>query len=182
MPKTQLVVSIKYQIVTTFLIFTQLVDFWPWHTHIPRQRLWVLKERNFRFSLFFVCFEWREYSGLIGLIGDQPAYWCYWKQSNKSPFVSVAIKARAEQVYLLCRAAATKRSAANLKGDLGGGVNTDSRKKESRSTLLFSVNPPGLQCFSVTHKLSKSYACFVIYSHTTLFVNNHLWYFDNLPT
>ena len=39
---------------------------------------------------------------------------------NKSPFVSVAIKARAEQVYLICRAAATKRSAANLKGDLGG--------------------------------------------------------------
>ena len=39
---------------------------------------------------------------------------------NKPPFVSVAIKARAEQVYLLCRAAATKRSAANLKGDLEG--------------------------------------------------------------
>ena len=40
--------------------------------------------------------------------------------SDKSPFVSVAIKARAEQVYLLCRAEATKRSVANLKGDLGG--------------------------------------------------------------
>ena len=40
--------------------------------------------------------------------------------STKSPFVSVAVKARAEQVYLLCRAAATKRSAANLKGDLEG--------------------------------------------------------------
>lgn len=39
---------------------------------------------------------------------------------NKPPFVSVAIKARAEQVYLLCRAAATKRSAANLKGGLEG--------------------------------------------------------------
>ena len=36
------------------------------------------------------------------------------------PLVSVVIKARADQVYLLCRAAATKRSAANLKGDLGG--------------------------------------------------------------
>ena len=86
-------------------------------------RLWVLKERNESFSLFFVWAQWREYSGLIGFIGDQPAYWtywCYWKQNNKSPFVSVAIKARAEQVYLLCRAAATKRSAANLKGDLEG--------------------------------------------------------------
>lgn len=39
---------------------------------------------------------------------------------TKSPFVSVAVKARAEQVYLLCRAAATKRSVANLKGDLEG--------------------------------------------------------------
>ena len=52
--------------------------------------------------------------GLLGLLG----LLVYWKQNNKSPFVSVAIKARAEQVYLLCRAAATKRSAANLKGDL----------------------------------------------------------------
>ena len=39
---------------------------------------------------------------------------------SKFPFVSVAIKARAEQVYLLCRAEAMKRSVANLKGDLGG--------------------------------------------------------------
>ena len=59
----------------------------------------------------------------IGLIG---AYWgsasllVYWKQNNKFPFASVAIKARAEQVYLLCRAVATKRSEANLKGDLEG--------------------------------------------------------------
>ena len=36
------------------------------------------------------------------------------------PLFSVAIKASAEQVYLLCRAAATKRSVAHLKGGLEG--------------------------------------------------------------
>ena len=40
--------------------------------------------------------------------------------SEPPPLVSVAIKARAEQVYLLCRAETTKRSVANLKGDLEG--------------------------------------------------------------
>ena len=42
------------------------------------------------------------------------------ERSDKSPFVNVAIKGRAEQVNLFCRAEATKRSEANLKGDLGG--------------------------------------------------------------
>ena len=49
-----------------------------------------------------------------------------------------------------------------------GNVNTDSRKKDSCLTVLFSVNPPGLQCFPVAYKLSNSYACFVICTHTTL--------------
>ena len=39
---------------------------------------------------------------------------------DSAPLVSVAIKARADQVYLFCRTEATKRSVANLKGDLEG--------------------------------------------------------------
>ena len=99
-------------------------------TPVPvRPRLWVLKERNESFSFFWYVLSGVSTVDLLRLIGQNRAYWvywaywaywCYWKQSNKSPFVSVAIKARAEQVYLICRAAATKRSAANLKGDLGG--------------------------------------------------------------
>ena len=38
---------------------------------------------------------------------------------NKPPFVSVAIKVRAEQTCLFCRTAATKRIEAHLKGGLG---------------------------------------------------------------
>ena len=40
--------------------------------------------------------------------------------TKKPPFVSVAIKVRAEQTCLFCRTAATKRSEAHLKGGLGG--------------------------------------------------------------
>ena len=42
--------------------------------------------------------------------------------TTKSPFVSVAIKVRAEQTCLFCRTAATKRSEAHLKEGFRGIV------------------------------------------------------------
>ena len=62
-----------------------------------------------------------------------------------------------------------------VKGGSRGNVNIYSREKDSQNDCPFSVNPPGLQHFSIMHKLSKSCDCFVIYTHTTLtFVRIHI--------
>ena len=42
-----------------------------------------------------------------------------------------------------------EKERSELKGGFRGNVNTDSRKKESCLTLLFSVNPPGLEAQSI---------------------------------
>ena len=41
-------------------------------------------------------------------------------------------------------------------------------KKDSQATVLFSVNPPGLQRFTAANKSPNSYAYFEICTHTTL--------------
>lgn len=44
---------------------------------------------------------------------------------------------------------------------------------------IYRLNPPGLQCFSVAYKLSNSFACINICTHTTL---THDYHLPNCPT
>lgn len=66
MPNPQLDTSIQYQSVRKPLIITQLVHLYHRFTPLPRQRLWVLGERNESFSLFFSIKELlREHTAVL---------------------------------------------------------------------------------------------------------------------